>query len=296
MKTFLLLHDFQQNFDMLTDEEAGQMIKAIFTYERTSEEPDFSDRAMQMAFHNIKRFLDSNRENYEKVCQRRAESAYKRWNNTASRKASTKKPAEKTMQKDANACNCMQMDAFAGNNNSNVIFNAESNADVNINDDADVNAYVDDNADINSVTDVDVCVNDDFNTEKNNAVKNYSVVSREQNEKNSHTDTQRKALGEFKNVFLNEEEYLRLKKSFPDADERIESLSAYIQSTGKIYRDHYAQLLNWQLYTRKSPPNYARSTAPKPSPPKMPGERREPTFDVSFFTKKAVGIKYVPPT
>lgn len=104
-----------------------------------------------------------------------------------------------------------------------------------------------------------------------------------------NTYTHKKAYGEFSNVFLSDEEYLKLIGKHPDGRKKIESLSAYIKATGKVYRDHYAQLLNWQSYERTTP---EYNTASKPKPP---GERREPTFDVSEFTKKAVGIKYVPP-
>ncbi len=256
MKTFLLLHEFQDSFNMLTDEEAGQLIKAIFTYEKTGEEPDFEDRAMNMAFLNIKRFLDSNRENYERTCKRRAESASKRWG-TAQSKA--EKAVDEAMQKDANACNCMQMDAFAGNTNVNSDSDVkpESNSDVNVKSDTDVNSP---------------------------APEKQSTGAEKDN-----TQTHKSTYGEFKNVLLTAEEHKRLTERFPDALSRIESLSAYMKSTGKAYLDHYAQLINWHPYA-STPPVKGNGVNKKP-----PGERREPTFDVSAFTKKAVGIKYVPP-
>ena len=44
--------------------------------------------------------------------------------------------------------------------------------------------------------------------------------------------------GEYRNVFLTEKEYKRLKADFSGLDSLIEQLSAYIQSTGKKYADH----------------------------------------------------------
>ena len=79
MKTFLLLHDFGDIINMLSDSEAGQIIKAVFNYEINSVEPEFTDRTMRIVFFDIKRFLDSNRENYKKVCKQRSEYAKKRW-------------------------------------------------------------------------------------------------------------------------------------------------------------------------------------------------------------------------
>ena len=51
--------------------------------------------------------------------------------------------------------------------------------------------------------------------------------------------------GEYRNVFLTEIEYKRLKADFSGLDNLIEQLSAYIQSTGKRYADHAATLRIW---------------------------------------------------
>ena len=52
-------------------------------------------------------------------------------------------------------------------------------------------------------------------------------------------------LGEYRNVFLTEKDYKRLKADFSGLDSLIEQLSAYIQSTGKRYADHAATLRIW---------------------------------------------------
>ena len=51
--------------------------------------------------------------------------------------------------------------------------------------------------------------------------------------------------GEYRNVFLTEKEYKRLKADFSGLDNLIEQLSAYIQSTGRKYADHAATLRIW---------------------------------------------------
>ena len=53
------------------------------------------------------------------------------------------------------------------------------------------------------------------------------------------------SLREYRNVFLTEKEYKRLKADFAGLDGLIEQLSAYIQSTGKKYADHAATLRIW---------------------------------------------------
>ena len=63
--------------------------------------------------------------------------------------------------------------------------------------------------------------------------------------------------GEYRNVFLTEKEYKRLKADFSGLDSLIEQLSAYIQSTGRKYADHAATLRIWakrQKTEQKSKP------------------------------------------
>lgn len=52
--------------------------------------------------------------------------------------------------------------------------------------------------------------------------------------------------GEYGNVLLTDEEYAKLQDEFPsDYEARIESLSSYIASTGKTYKNHLATIRNW---------------------------------------------------
>lgn len=52
--------------------------------------------------------------------------------------------------------------------------------------------------------------------------------------------------GEYNNVLLSDTDYVKLAAEFPeDYLARIESLSAYMKSTGKSYKDHLATIRNW---------------------------------------------------
>lgn len=66
-------------------------------------------------------------------------------------------------------------------------------------------------------------------------------------------------------------------------------LSTWHKNSVKTPQDIQREKMKWQQQKMKAAP--AKSIKQKP-----PGERREPTFDVSEFTKKAINIKYVPPT
>lgn len=51
--------------------------------------------------------------------------------------------------------------------------------------------------------------------------------------------------GEYKNVLLTDDELEKIKAEYPDWEDRIERLSSYVASTGKVYKSHYATIRNW---------------------------------------------------
>ena len=108
---------------------------------------------------------------------------------------------------------------------------------------------------------------------------------------NPEAHTHKKAYGQFNNVFLTDEEYNRVCRELPDGIRRLESFSAYIAATGKTYANHYARLINWSFYGNDDTAVWSKAQRAK----KPPGERREPTFDVSAFKRKALNPVYVPP-
>lgn len=69
------------------------------------------------------------------------------------------------------------------------------------------------------------------------------------------TSTTKHKYGEYKNVLLTDEEFEKLKVEFADYTERIERLSAYVASTGKSYKSHYATIRSW---AQKEAPAAAR--------------------------------------
>lgn len=82
--SFLIYLDYQEQFELLTDEQAGQLIKAIIKYEKTGEIPEL-DGMIKMAFSFIKTQLDRDREKWQEEKQKRSEAGKrgmaKRWGN-----------------------------------------------------------------------------------------------------------------------------------------------------------------------------------------------------------------------
>lgn len=76
--SFILYQEQKEIFEVLTDEEAGKLIKAIFEYEESGQTSDL-DKSLKIAFIPIKNILDKNKEKYEKVVERNKQNIQKRW-------------------------------------------------------------------------------------------------------------------------------------------------------------------------------------------------------------------------
>lgn len=75
-KGFLLYHEYAEHFDLLTNEEIGQLMRAIFAYEISGEILPLAGAA-KMAFSFIRADLDQNREKYKERCSRNADNGKK---------------------------------------------------------------------------------------------------------------------------------------------------------------------------------------------------------------------------
>lgn len=67
--SFLIYLDYEEQFDLLSDEELGQLMRAIMQYEKTGEEIKL-EGMLKMAFSFIKTQLDKDREKYNEVCEK----------------------------------------------------------------------------------------------------------------------------------------------------------------------------------------------------------------------------------
>jgi hypothetical protein len=67
-KSFILYQDYEQHIQLLTDEQAGKLLKAIFLYNQGHDVE--MEPIVQMAFSFIKVNLDRDMEKYESVKER----------------------------------------------------------------------------------------------------------------------------------------------------------------------------------------------------------------------------------
>ena len=88
-KTLILFTELKEVFDTLSDEQAGQLIKAIFEYEQTNILPDLQG-LLKIVFIPIRQSIDRNRVKYDNVCERNKENIGKRWNKNNTKNTSGK--------------------------------------------------------------------------------------------------------------------------------------------------------------------------------------------------------------
>ena len=77
---------------------------------------------------------------------------------------------------------------------------------------------------------------------------------------NIEKESVKERYGEFDNVLLTIDEFMKLKERFPDYQERIENLSQYMErfpEKAKTYKSHYATILAW---SRKDKPEKKSTT------------------------------------
>ena len=78
-KGFIVYGDNEPLFDRLTDEEAGQLLKAMVKYFNNGSEPEFDSLLTDVVWIQIKLQMDRNAEKYKKKCEKNRESIQSYW-------------------------------------------------------------------------------------------------------------------------------------------------------------------------------------------------------------------------
>lgn len=76
--SFILFNNYKEYFDLLNNEEAGELIKAILNYSNGNKIEKLSIR-VECFFVVIKQNLDKQAEEYNKVCEKNKANVTKRW-------------------------------------------------------------------------------------------------------------------------------------------------------------------------------------------------------------------------
>ena len=74
--TFILYTEMHEQMDLLTDEQAGKLIKAVFHYKADMELPEM-DSVTAMVFAFIRQKLDRDEKKYDEVCEKHRQAGAK---------------------------------------------------------------------------------------------------------------------------------------------------------------------------------------------------------------------------
>ncbi|MGN1317284.1 MAG: DUF6291 domain-containing protein [Acutalibacteraceae bacterium] len=83
----MVYFDWEAPLTELSDEELGELFRAMFKYARNKEEFEFEHRSLKLVFGFVKSALDRDRLAYEERCKKNAENAAKAAKNRAKKGA-----------------------------------------------------------------------------------------------------------------------------------------------------------------------------------------------------------------
>ena len=129
--SFILYTSDYQLIEGLTDEQLGQLTRALFIYARDGEVINL-EPVVRMAFVFIKDKIDRNQQKYQKKCERLRANAQKRW---GMQKDANDTEAYNHIQKHTNECESMQLHA------NGCLYDSDSDSDS----DSDVSKETDNN-------------------------------------------------------------------------------------------------------------------------------------------------------
>ncbi|MBE6876866.1 MAG: hypothetical protein E7496_09155 [Ruminococcus sp.] len=136
-KSFILYLDRKKELDMLTDEQAGKLFKAVYQYAEDGKEPEFGELVLTVMFSVFRSQMDMNAEKYAEICKKRSENQHKRWEKQKEREA---------LENHTSVYNCIQTSTnHTDNDNVNVNVNGNGNENVNGNEKENVNGNEKDN-------------------------------------------------------------------------------------------------------------------------------------------------------
>ena len=97
-KSFVLYHDNREQIELLSDEQAGRLLKALMQYSECGIVPDFSDPMLKMVFSFLASQIRRDTEKYEETCRKRSENGKKGGASTKNKNAAK---TSKSRQKQA---------------------------------------------------------------------------------------------------------------------------------------------------------------------------------------------------
>ena len=208
---FILFDSQTEYVDLMTDAQAGQLMKALYHHNRGLE-VTFTDPLVQMAFMVLWQSIENSRAKRDKLRE------------NASKGGNAKRDNQQAPSNDV-------ANSSKGVANSNKPEQAPSN-DV---------ASTEQNDALNISVGVGV-LNTPLSTDVDIPPRGEQPAKKRRKE-----EPPKQAYGQFQQVMLTEDEHSKLEAEFgiKGAQDMIDRLDCYIASKGVKYKNHYATIMNW---------------------------------------------------
>ena len=223
-----IMFEHQEIIEMLSDDEAGIVFKALFEYCQTGNAKDIQDcdRSVKMAFSVITRQLDRSISQYKTLCEKNSAAAKQRWDSTSSESERIEENTDvcTRISGDTQKCECINPDTKGIECIDNNAKNANSNPNPNCNPNPNPNC-----------------------NPKEEAKKGKDEPCGSAHSPPSKSKPIRHKHGEYGHVLLTEEQYSKLIADFGESTiaEFIRKADEYVQMHGKTYRDYNLTIRNW---------------------------------------------------
>ena len=239
-RSFILFHDYKKQIMSLSDVDCGQLFKAIYAYETEGEELPLPDRA-DMAFMFIKNALDENRGKYEDVCKKRSEYG-KLGGGQIGNKNAKKADVNEETSKTSISSNKRAKRADTVTETETATVTETETATV-------TETYTDTDTATETETETETKTETETAAKKEPEIDVLAEAKRIVMER-LHLSPSKEARGEFKNVYLTDEEVAQLKSTYTEsiAMQAIELLSTRIARENRYANEnHFATIKDWVI-------------------------------------------------
>ena len=226
-KSFMIYLDNEKQVNMLTDEQAGKLFKALFEFAKDGTETDFDDGMIAMAFSFMTDSITRDTAKYNAKCEKNKAIALER---EANRRAERERQAQKLEHERARAY-------------TNI-------TDIDKDKDKDIDKDIDKDKDKDIDKDKDKDIDKDIDKDKDKDIdkdKEIDINKRTVKPSPAPPKSVKKKFGEYGNISLTDEQYSQLVKDYGESvmNDYIRRMDEYIQMKGKKYKDFNLALRNW---------------------------------------------------
>lgn len=239
-KSFVLYSDILQPIECMSDEQAGELFKAILRKVNNEDIGELSPMA-SMAYAFIAPKMDDNAEKWEEIKKSRSEAGRRGGLATQAKAKTIKENGDCDEQEQAGT------EQKQANGKQNQAKTSKRQAKLSI-DQAKLSIDQANDKETASKDQANQAVNVNVNV---NELSNNKLLDNKDISPTKDKKAVKHKYGSFQNVLLTDAELEQLNSRFDNRPEKIEDLSYYLATHNVSYKSHYATILSWDRSDKK---------------------------------------------